>query len=171
MVQELLLGKWYFLVSQAPKSANNISLSKWSPELRLVTKIKGFEVLFQNGRQHHMYKVDILEITFKKRNFLWYLLHLRIYVFDDISGPNWAISLQFAPNSPFNFPLLGFLHNKWKVCRPLKIEKKKRYAADFATPKINTLQVITLEPIELQSSQRAQIVGQQIIFKKGRGLV
>ena len=42
-----------------------------------------------------------------------------------------------------------------------------RCAADLATPKIETFQVITPEPNELQSSERVQIVAQLILLKKG----
>ena len=42
-----------------------------------------------------------------------------------------------------------------------------RCATDLATPKIETFQVITPEPKELQSSPIVQIVAQSILFKKG----
>ena len=48
------------------------------------------------------------------------------YVFDDISGPIWAIDLELAPNSQVNFTLLGFRQVKSPSAgkNKLKIEKK-----------------------------------------------
>ena len=83
-------------------------LNQMSYRAHISTKLKVLMSYFRMVDWTLCLNLIFLELYLKNAIFLGFLIHSQIYVFDNISGANWAIGLKFAPNSPVNFPLLGF---------------------------------------------------------------
>ena len=103
-------------------------------------------------------KFDILGAILKKMIIFGFLMHSRIYMFDDISGPNQAIGLKFAPNSPVILPLLGFRQAlSHSAAKNMEKIRKNRHGVGLVTPQRRIFLRISPELIKLQTWNFVQI--------------